>query len=60
MQPSFIASYVIRLFRDQATDGASGWRVVVRNVQTGEERQFQRPTEALAFLEEAASDRVVQ
>ncbi len=53
---SFIASYVIRLFREQGADETTSLRVVVRNVQTGEERQFQRPADALAFLEEAARD----
>lgn len=54
MQPSFIASFVLRLFREQAGE-AQALRVLVRQVQTGEERQFHRLEEALAFIEEAAS-----
>lgn len=57
MQRSLIASFVVRLFVDRG-EGEAGaspcWRVAVRHVQTGEERQFARLAEALAYIEEQA------
>lgn len=48
MRPqSMIASYVVRLFH---TD-LGPWRVTVRHVQSGEERQFASLAEAAAFME---------
>lgn len=56
MGQPLITSFVVRLFQ-----GAEGGeqavqqepeRVVVRHVQSGEERQFQRLDDALAFMKE--------
>lgn len=56
MRPSCIASFVIRLYCAQPAGGELQpmRRVVVRHVQTGEERQFQQLAEALSFLEKFA------
>ena len=56
LNQSLIASFVVRLYCDQ--DGAgradSCWRVVVRHVQTGQERQFRTLAEAWSYVEEMA------
>lgn len=49
MGQSLIASYVIRVLRED--DDPNRVRVVVRNVQTGEERQFSRLQEAFSYME---------
>lgn len=48
---------MVRFYCDREEQpGESGqcWRVAVRHVQTGEERQFHQPAEALAYLEQMA------
>lgn len=60
MADSLISSFVVRVFRaDEAETAAdqSLWRVTVRHVQTGDERQFRTLDEAHAFMKEFASGR---
>lgn len=55
-----IASFLVRITKevlDDAQDGSCArHRVMVKCIQTGEERYFPTLSEALDFLEEAASD----
>jgi hypothetical protein len=44
-------SFVLRLWRPQANDGAAGLRGLVRRVGTGEERVFASIEELVAFLQ---------
>lgn len=55
MAEPLIASFVVRVVRPGEADMAADqvpWRVTVRHVQTGEERQFARLTDAIAFIDE--------
>jgi len=47
---SFVLRFVFDELPDNAPHPAVGWRGLIRNVQSGEERHFARWADAVAFI----------